>query len=331
MNLAVRQNKNIVMLLGATAAGSEAMLDAVNVFGFNPIAADDGLYEINNKLFSSLKFVPDSLQAVPVALQTPEYLGDIYQKTIDLLTKQFMQFPDVVVADARVIKVLPFWRSILTKMNVSHNYVIALRDPFAQARAYQEQTGCELEFGLLFWSTQLLQAIEGTHGARRMVVSYDLLLRDPRKQLERLRNIWQIGEVDESLALNFSKQYFDGKLPRFHPDFHELCTNPAARAANLSKSLYECLLKLAQDEMHFEDAEFKARWQAIMNEYTTLAPMYAYLDRLLKKRSRLKRVVSEIRESWMWKFMAPLRFIDNKLRERRRKKHLQNRAIVSHE
>ena len=330
MNLAVRQKQNIVMLLGAAEAGSEAMLDALKVFGFHH--ADDGeLRDINNKLFSSLKFVPDSLQAVPVAAQTPEHLGDLYQKTINLLTKQFMQSSGVVVADARVIRILPFWRSIFTKMSIDQNYLIALRDPFAQARAYQKLTGCELEFGLLFWSTQLLQAIESTHGERRIVISYDLLLRDPRKQLERLRNIFHIEKVDEALALKFSKQYFDGKLPHFHPDFHELCTNPAARAASLSKNLYECLLKLAQDEMHFEDAEFKARWQAIMHEYTALAPMYAYLDRLLKKRSRLKRVVSEIRESWMWKFIAPLRYVDDKLRERRRNKHLQNRAVVSHE
>jgi hypothetical protein len=57
--------------------------------------------------------------------------------------------------------------------------------------------------------------------------------------------------------------------------------------------------------------------------------MYSYLDRLLKKRNKLKKELRDVRKSFVWKFLAPLMRIDAYLRHRRHEKHLQKRAITN--
>ena len=68
-----------------------------------------------------------------------------------------------------------------------------------------------------------------------------------------------------------------------------------------------------------------------MSEHAKTHPLSGYLDRLVKKREVLKGELSAIHQSWSWKFMAPLRVVDDYLHRQRRKKHLKSRAVTSHD
>jgi hypothetical protein len=56
--------------------------------------------------------------------------------------------------------------------------------------------------------------------------------------------------------------------------------------------------------------------------------MQVYLDRLMKKQAKLVRDLSKIEQSYTWKFLAPLRYVENLFRERRVKKHLKKRGVT---
>lgn len=74
-------------------------------------------------------------------------------------------------------------------------------------------------------------------------------------------------------------------------------------------------MKLARDEIKFDSAEFTARWQSLMSEYSRMYPMYCYVERLLTKRRRLQTNLAQMQQSLLYKFLSPLRAVRRYARE----------------
>jgi hypothetical protein len=68
----------------------------------------------------------------------------------------------------------------------------------------------------------------------------------------------------------------------------------------------------------------------VLHEYNFQHPMFCYIGRQLQKRGTLQNELEGMRRSWLWKFIKPLRLIDDYLRARRRQKHHRERAVTSH-
>lgn len=338
--------KKVFVVLGMARTGTSAISRALKVFGvdlgdaltkgqeqWNPTGFwedSDIVYGINGKIFSRLNFAPYGMMTIPPADLSRNKLADIYDEAAAVLEKRLQRTDIFGFKDPSTIKVLPFWREVFSKMKINDYYIIALRNPLAAARSYQKLTGCELELGLLLWCSHLLQAVEDTRGARRLVVSYDLLLQDPRRQLDRIASAFQLGEINEADAQFYTQEFLDTKLNRFQATHDEFNEHPSVRAVQYCKDLYEILLKVAQDEWKFESPVFTARWQEIESEYARMHPMYCYLDRLLKKRKTLKNKLRDIHKSYLWKLLLPVTRFDTYLRLRRRRKHLKERMISTH-
>lgn len=340
------QQKKVFVVLGMARTGTSAISRALKVFGvdlgdaltksqeqWNPTGFwedSDIVYGINGKIFSRLDFAPYGMMTIPPADLARNKIADIYDEAAAVLEKRLQHVEVFGFKDPSTIKVLPFWRGVFSKMKVKDYYLIALRNPLAAARSYQKLTGCELELGLLLWCSHLLQAVEDTRDTKRLVVSYDLLLQDPRRQLDRIANAFQPGAINEEDAQFYTQEFLDKKLNRFQSTHDELNEHPAMHAVKFCKELYEILLKVAQDEWSFESPAFTAHWQEIESEYAKLHPMYCYLDRLLKKRKALKRKLRDIHKSYLWKLFLPFTKFDTYLRLRRRRKHLKQRMISNH-
>lgn len=346
MTQGVRRQKKIFVVLGMARTGTSAISRALKVFGvdlgdaltksqeeWNPTGFwedRDIVYGINGKIFSRLDFAPYGMLTIPPADLGWNKIPDIYEEAAAVLEKRFQHAEIFGFKDPSTIKVLPFWRNVFSKMKVEDYYIIALRNPLAAARSYQKLTGCELELGLLLWCAHLLQAVEETRGTRRLVVSYDLLLQDPRHQLHRIAKAFHPGEMSEADAAFYAQEFLDKKLNRFQATHDEFSEHPALQAVKYCKELYEILLKVAQDEWSFDSPAFTAHWQEIESEFAKIHPMYCYLDRLLKKRKALKRKLRDIHKSYLWKLFLPFTRFDSYLRLRRRRKHLKERMISSH-
>jgi hypothetical protein len=67
-----------------------------------------------------------------------------------------------------------------------------------------------------------------------------------------------------------------------------------------------------------------------MNKFAASYPFFSYLDRLSARCVNLQRALTQIKSSPVWRWSAPLRFVDDYLRRLRRKKHLRARAVVQH-
>lgn len=113
------------------------------------------------------------------------------------------------------------------------------------------------------------------------------------------------------------------------PRQNVMVTSRVMRTAALYLHLYSSLLDAALHEISLTDPEFSARWDSAIQEYGKLDAIYCYIERLLYRRAELRQTLNDMQQSRLWKLIAPLRWIDDKLRAQRKRKHLQRRAVTS--
>lgn len=338
--------KKVFVVLGMARTGTSAIARSLKVFGvdlgdaltesqaeWNPTGFwedKDIVYGINGRIFNKLGFLPYGLLTLSDADQTSFRVNEIRDEACKLLSARLSHSHSYGFKDPSTIKLVPFWRSVFKKLNVDDHYLITLRNPLASARSYQKLTGSELELCLLMWCAHLLQAVESTHGLKRMVVSYDLLLQNPRHELQRIAHAFKLDEVNEADADFYAQQFLNKNLNRFQSTDDEFASHPVVRATLLCQEIYGCLLDVAQDKLAMDGDEFAARWQQINSEYNKLAPMYIYIDRLLKERNQLRRALRDIHKSILWKLLRPLTLIDHYFRTRRRAKRMYKRLVKAY-
>lgn len=328
------KDKRVYVVLGMARTGTSAISRFLKVFdvdlgnalvgsnqSWNPTGFWEDkeiVYGINGRIFSRLKFAPYGLLTIDPGLQTAEQMGSIFNDAKQFIANKLKAHTSFGFKDPSTVKVVPFWRNVFASLAVEDNYIITLRHPLAAARSYQMLTGCDLELGLLLWCAHLIQAVNSTHGAKRLVISYDILLKNCHSQIPRMLKTFNLSSWNEGELNYYINHFLDEKMVKFSVDHDHLQSQLSSRAATNCYELYSCLLALAKDEMQFDTPEFNSCWQAIMDEYNKLQPFYLYLDRILKVRNQLKRRKRDINKSIIWKLSWPLRYLEDSLRQWRR-------------
>ena len=175
-------------------------------------------------------------------------------------------------------------------MQLQEHYIITLRNPLASAKSFSLLTELDLEVCLLLWLMHTLPAIEDTHGKNRIVVSYEQMIQNPRKELERIKHQLHIPDLaPESEIEIFANEFLDKNLNRHGVSEEDLKNHPAIASATLCISVYELLYRVAKDELTFECDEFKYSWQKIMTEFEKIYPLYRLLDKVLRQNKTLKK------------------------------------------
>jgi len=234
--------------------------------------------------------------------------------------------------DPRTSLLLTFWQPIFNELNLNDHYVIALRNPLASAHSYQKARGTDLEEGVYLWLLHLIPAIEMTQGKKRVLVSYDALLENPRKQLTRMRTQLGIQLPEDANEINeYANQFLDKKLGHYEFTQEDLKTHPAAQIAPMAFDMYALLLRVASDEISLDSAEFAAEWQKVKAVFTATQPIYRYIDAMMERNKELERERRIIYKSIPWKMVYPLRVLDNFLRVCRRKIRRQKKIMLETE
>jgi hypothetical protein len=339
--------KNIFVILGVARSGTSAIARSLKALGIelgdNMSPASDKwnskgfwedtdiVYKINGRAFSALDFAAYGIQQLDKTLQTSDKLSEIKQSAITLLQERFASTDHWGFKDPSTVKLLTFWQSIFTELHIQDNYIIALRNPLASAQSYKNVTGSELEIGLLLWLMHLVPAIEETTGKNRVVVSYDLLLQDPHLQLDRIKRDLNITLPVSSDEVNaYTEHFLDKKLHRHEYSTDDLKSHAATAVVPLCLRVYDLLMKLAKDELSFQDEQFATQWQEIQAELQKIYPVYCYVDTLLKEMNHLKKSLRSIHKSAFWKLLYPLRMIDDRLRTHRQKSRMNKRLIKAY-
>lgn len=340
------QQRNAFVVVGVARGGTSAIARALKALGvelgekltpgnekWNPKGFwedSDIVYKINGQVFSTLNFAPYGIELLDADKQTGAALQPVRAAAAELLNSRFAGTDKWGFKDPSTSKLLPFWQAVFAECRINDNYVIALRHPLAMAESYQRLTKCELELGLLLWLMHMVPAIDGTRGRNRLVISYELLLNDPRLQLERMQKQFHL-HADESEINAYAGDFLDKKLRHFAHQDNDLNAQPASRVVPLCARVYQLLLRLARDEINFEGPVFSAEWSEIKNELDRIYPVYCYIDTLLKRCHSLDKQLRAINKSMLWKMLYPLRSIDDFLRSRRQKKRMSRRLAKAYD
>jgi hypothetical protein len=91
-----------------------------------------------------------------------------------------------LLKDPRVTVLMPFWRTVLTELDVGARCVIPVRHPLAVAGSLARRNGFAPEKSVLIWSAYMLAAEAYTRDLPRAFVSYDGLLSNWRGEVAKI-------------------------------------------------------------------------------------------------------------------------------------------------
>jgi hypothetical protein len=330
----ISSQKNIFVVLGMPRSGTSAVARGLKALGVNlgeeliPARASwnakgyfedkEVVHQINGKVLDQVFDKFESIQILDHAQLSADTLQPIRSKAINLIKQRFGQEMHWGFKDPRTARLLPFWQSIFSELNLQDHYVIVLRNPLASAHSFHKLTKIDLEKGLLLWLAHLIPAVDETMDKKRIVVSYDLMLANPLHELQRMQSSLKIESAEPAELETYAKQFLDKNLQHYDFSYEDLKNHPATSVMPIGLKVYDLLLKLAKDEMTFADPLFLNSWTEIKKEFAQLYPLYCYMDNLLRRNKQLERTVRTIKKSLPWKMVYPLRIIDNKLREIRK-------------
>jgi hypothetical protein len=91
-----------------------------------------------------------------------------------------------LLKDPRVTVLMPFWRTVLSDLDIGARCVIPVRHPLAVAGSLAKRNGFAPAKSVLLWSAYMLAAEAYTRDLPRAFVSYDGLLKDWRAEVARI-------------------------------------------------------------------------------------------------------------------------------------------------
>jgi hypothetical protein len=330
-------NKNIFLVLGMARSGTSAITRGLNALGIelgsmltpaNPKWNPKGfwedsevVYQINAKIFHTLCFQPYGIDMPDRQQLLGNALDDVRQSAINLLKQRFANTAFWGFKDPSTIKLLPFWQDVFSRLNIQDNYIIALRNPLSVAISYKKLTEADVEIGLLLWLMHSIQAIDETHHKKRLVVSYEHLLQNPKRQLERIQQCFNVPTLTSPEEIHFyANSFIDKTLHHYEYKQEEFSSHAQIKVIPLCSRVYNLLDLLANDALDINQNEFTSQWLEIKTELEKIYPLYSYVDTLLKQLNVLKRTLNTIHKSVPWKILSPLRKMDDVLRKHRKKK-----------
>jgi hypothetical protein len=337
------KGKEIYVILGFARSGTSAIAKALNVLGVDlGTHFTDPSNKWNKKGFFEDKDVVYNINAnVFAALNEPQYsirlleteklqaLPDVAQKAQALLKKRFAVATHWGFKDPSTAKILSFWQSVFAELKLSERYLIALRNPLASATSYSELTGTDHTVSVLLWLMHMYAAVSGTQGKKRVVVSYEQLLSQPRVQLDRIYT-----QLDMTTAKSrdeverYVEHFLDTTLNRYHSNEDTLFKHPVFQTVPLCQELYTLLKKEAQDEISSE--LFFKEWEEIKFELEAQYPMFCFMDAILRQNKQLLKKEQILQKSFAWKLFTPFRLVSDALSAKRRQKRAKRRLIKAY-
>jgi hypothetical protein len=254
---------------GLAALGVELGNNFLDAQPENPAGywEDKGVVELDERVLKALRLKWDD--AAPI---DPRRFGGwrmwrLRREAIRYLRRHFTDRPRWGFKDPRTIRLLPFWLRVLRDCHVHDSYLLVIRNPSSVAASLFARQGMELETAQRLWLVYVVPFLRELSAKRFVVVDYDLLMSDPRTQLERMGHMLGIlrPETMESAEVGaFAGDFLDAKLRHtvFSPDEIDATTD----VGRLTRDAYALLYELAAD-LRRPDDRFWSAWEELESRF----------------------------------------------------------------
>lgn len=263
----MKNKKHLVLVLGMKRSGTSALTKGLEVMGvslgnrlmppneFNKKGywEDWDFHELN---FEMLKACTQNRarRILPLSEKETAYLlsSPYAERAAQLLLKKMPEDQPLGVKVPTSSLLIPFWKKICEKLNVSLSVVIALRNPVSVATSVEQSFEDLPEKSLWIWITSLVSSLASSEGHQRVIVDYDELINNPAHQIERVAAALDL-KMDEERLKSYSQHFIDPSLRhQFFPDYRfkndDLCLQ-------LAVEMYDELLAVARDQKLFHDLQ----------------------------------------------------------------------------
>lgn len=241
------KHNRIVVVLGMHRSGTSAITRGLEVLGVDlggeliPGIEDQnkkGFYEdrdvnrLNHELLLSLghdwnSSAPLSEQELTESPVSRQHL----QRAVELLQFKLRGDNCFGIKDPRIARLLPFWQNVFELAKCRVSYIIAYRNPLNVALSLSKRDGMAMEKALYLWFEHMLRSLTLTRGARRVVVDYDRIMKDPSGQLKRIAVGLDLSFNPGAPALSDYREHFlEERLQHHHFEKSDLVLDRAANS-----------------------------------------------------------------------------------------------------
>jgi hypothetical protein len=163
--------------------------------------------------------------------------------------------------DPRTIRLLPFWQSVLHRLEVEESYLVVIRNPRSVAVSLSQRQGMGAETAHLLWLTYMVPNLSQIANRPFIVADYDIVMADPKPQLERIARGLKIplDATNRAGIEEFASNFLDSNLRHSFFDPSGFDTNPNLRP--LTREAYLWLRRLATDRIGTDSPQFWSAWE----------------------------------------------------------------------
>lgn len=279
--------KQVIAVLGMHRSGTSALMRGLRVFGVDlgddllPAAADNqkgfwehkGINALNEELLRALGMNWYSLR--PMDQVEREIAAPYKDKAKELLLGHLKCSDIFGFKDPRVCRLLPFWLEVFGELGVEDKYVISVRNPVSVAASLEKRNAFAPAKSYLMWLEHVIPAMLLPRKKPRLVVDYDLLLREPEVQMRRIGGALGLKADPDDLAY-FLDDFLEKGLSHAHYKPEDVAKEPKAMAP--LGDAYKAMLLAAADKVKLDDANFIRRFKRYETRLGDYDSMLELLD-----------------------------------------------------
>jgi hypothetical protein len=265
-----------VLVVGMHRSGTSAIARGIAALGVylgddfldaqpeNPTGywEDKGIVEIDERVLEALSLRWDGV--APIAPQDFRRLRIRFLRSAAAryVKRTFGAHPLWGFKDPRTIRLLPFWRAVLRSCRADDAYVVAIRNPRSVEASLFRRQSMDAATAQRLWLVHMVPNLRLVRERPMVVVDYDLLMRDPRPQLERIARALALPEPDPREIERFAAEFLDATLRHSVFSPHD-AAGEATDLERLTQRAYRLLHDLATDRAATDGDAFWSAWGEI--------------------------------------------------------------------
>jgi hypothetical protein len=263
-----------VLVLGMHRSGTSALARGLQMLGVylgndflsprpdNPTGywEDKNIYELNERLLAVMGLKWEDVALIDDARWHEPEVEALRAEALGYLESRFVSHPLWGFKDPRTIRLLPFWQSVLRRLDVDDCYLVVIRNPRSVAISLSQRHGMDALTAHLLWLAYVVPYLNEISNRPFIVTDYDLVMADPRQQLERIARGLKIPLNDANKAgiAQFASDFLDPSLRHSFFNESDFETTPSLRP--LTREAYLWLRRLATDRIGTDSPQF---WSAL--------------------------------------------------------------------
>jgi hypothetical protein len=263
-----------IVVIGMHRSGTSAVARGVAALGVylgddfldaqpeNPTGywEDRKIVELNERLLKALNLTWDGVRPIDSRELRGWRMWRLRREALRDLRRRFLPQPLWGFKDPRTIRILPFWQRVFRDAGVDDAYVVVIRNPASIAASLHARGRMEIETAQRLWLVHMVPFLADIADKPFVVVDYDLLINDPRAQLQRIAERLQLSPPDAAEIEHFCDGFLDPSLRHTVLTHDDIAAS--TQTGRRTRDAFLLLYDLASDQKT-ADAQFWRAWNTI--------------------------------------------------------------------